>query len=159
MRWLLVGLAIVLSACGPSAKQVEAARTARYRGPAIEVFDLAEDVARGTYKLMESDPDQYAFLTLPKWYGPDGQSESAGVGDAVIVQDGSYLVALLVQIVPEDDDRVSITVTPVVERFRMGQPTHDKVPPGDPSMPGWITGKAEALLVAIHERAKARVAL
>jgi hypothetical protein len=34
---------------------------------------------------------------------------------------------------------------------------HDKLAADDPSMPGWVTGKAEALLVSIHARAKEHV--
>lgn len=148
--------------CGPSTKEVQSATAARYRGPAARIFDIAETVTQETFKIAESDPQRLALITLPKWYSPDGQSESAGVGNAVQVEDGSMLVALLVEVTedaeevsaPDRDAPIKITVTPVVERFRMGQSTHDKVPPGDPSMPGWVTGKAEGLLVAIHARAK-----
>src|SRR5688572_8352921 len=102
MRLIAITLAIA-AACGPSAKEVETAKAARYRGPAIQIFDIAESVAQGTFKLYDSDPDQYVFMTLPKWYSPDGQSESAGVGNAVKVEDGSFLVGFLVQIVEEEN--------------------------------------------------------
>ena len=159
LLYLMIVMAI---GCGPSTKEVQSARDARYRGPAVRIFDIAETVTKETYKIAESDPAQLALITLPKWYGPDGQSESAGTGDAVIVQDGSLLVALLVRVeadaedIPDPDREapVKITVTPVVERLHIGQSTNEKLAPDDPSMPGWVTGKAEALLVSIHARAK-----
>ena len=53
-----------------------------------------------------------------------------------------------------DYDTVEVAVTPIVERFRMGAAQHEKLAPDDPSMPGWVQGRADALAVAIHARAK-----
>jgi hypothetical protein len=153
-RILVAAILLGSTACGPSAKEVETARAAHYQPPAVRIFDIAETVTKQTFKIADADPEQGLLLTLPKWYGPDGQSENAGVGDAVIVQDGSLLVALLVKVEEDVDGVVTVTVTPIVERFRLGQSQHEKVPPDDASMPGWVHGKADSLLVAIHARAK-----
>lgn len=142
-------------ACGPSSKQMQTAAGARYKTDAFTIFEIAEEAAKEKFKIAQTDPERGAFITVAKWYSPDGQSESAGVGDVVKVEDGSLLVALLVEVAAgEQAGTVKVTVTPVVERFRLGQAQHDKVAPNDPSLPGWVTGKAATLAVEIHERAK-----
>jgi hypothetical protein len=151
MRWMMVVLIAV--ACGPSGKQVETAKAAKYQTEAATIYEIALETAKAKFQIAEEDAMQGAFITVGKWYSEDGQSESAGVGNAVLVKDKSMNVALLVQVVKKDG-MVTVKVTPIVERFRMGQSNHDKVKPDDPSMPGWVTGKADGLAVEIYESAK-----
>jgi hypothetical protein len=158
MKQALAAIGVVLVAlvaCGPSAKQVGAAREARYSADPATIFELAEAAAKdGYHKILQADVMAGVFITQGKWYSPDGQSESAGVGDAVQVEDGSLYVQLLVKVARVDATAVTVTVTPVVERFRMGASQHEKLAPDDPSLPGWVQGKADALAVAIYDRAK-----
>jgi hypothetical protein len=151
----LLTVVALVAACGPSAQQVTAARTARYNTDPSTIYGIAEQAAKANYhKILEADPLKGMFITTGKWYSPDGQSESAGVGDSVQVEDGSLYVQLLVAVARGEDGSVGVTVTPVVERFRMGVGEHEKVQPGDPSLPGWVQGKADTLYIAIHDRAK-----
>ena len=144
-----------LVACGPSSKQVAAARDARYATDPGRIFQIAQDTALANYhKIGQVDASKGAFITLGKWYSAEGQSESAGVGDVVQVQDGSLYVQLLVQVERVDEEAVAVKVTPIAERFRMGQAQHDQLAPDDPSLPGWVHGKAESLMLAIYEAAK-----
>jgi hypothetical protein len=146
-------VAAAIAACGPSSKDVQVATTAHYRASEATIFSIALEVTQETFKIATTNDLAGKLLTLPKWYSADGQSQSAGVGDGVLVNDGSLLVALLVE-VGTDETGVIVKVTPITERYRMGQSQTEKLPPDDPSLPGWVTGKAEALAVAIHERAK-----
>jgi hypothetical protein len=148
-------IAVLALGCGPSVAQVKAAQGARYKASMEDVYEVALEVTRETYKIADRSVEAGAVLTMGRWYSPDGQSESAGVGNSVKVEDGSMMVALLVK-VHDEQGIVRVEVTPLAERFRLGRPNADKVLPGDPSMPGWVTGKAEGLAVAIHERVKSR---
>jgi hypothetical protein len=154
VRTALVAAALV--ACGPSSQQIATARDARYNTDPATIFEHAQAAAQANYhKIGEADPVKGAFITLGKWYSADGQSQSAGVGDTVLVDDGSLYVQLLVQVGRESEGGpVVVIVTPVVERFRMGVAQREKLRPDDPSLPGWVHGKADALTLAIYERAK-----
>jgi hypothetical protein len=146
---------VALVACGPSSKQLAVARDARYATDPGALFQIAQDAALASYhKIGQADAIKGAFITLGKWYSPEGTSESAGVGDVVKVEDGSLYVQLLVEVERVDEETVMVKVTPVVERFRLGQAQHDQLRPDDPSLPGWVQGKADTLAFAIYERAK-----
>ncbi|MBP9206832.1 MAG: hypothetical protein KBG28_22865 [Kofleriaceae bacterium] len=151
---LTMGLVLGLAACGPSAAQVKVAKEARYKASVDVIFDVAVLVAKEQGKLFGVDPESRVVVTLPRWHKPDGGLESAGVGDAVLVGDGALLVALKIMVVDDDAGLVRVDVVPVVERFRMGQSQHDVLAPDDPSMPGWVLGKVDAMALAIHQRAK-----
>ena len=149
-----MALGLMLSGCGPSAAQVGAARAAVYKVPESTAFELAVAATRSKFKIAEADPRQGMFLTQGKWYSPDGQPWSAGAGDTVMVTDGSLMVALLVAIVPLPDDTVRVDVTPYTEKHVSGQSQNDVLKPNDPRLPGWVTGKADALAIEIHAALK-----
>jgi hypothetical protein len=154
--WLLAAALALGAGCGPSSKQVQVATAAQYQASLGRMYELALDVASDKYKIFEQDPEHARFLTLPIWYTPEGTTESGGSGDTVMIRDGSMLLALLVEVTPVAGrpDAVAVHITPVVERHRLGQSMNDKLPPDDPSMPGWVAGRVEALSVAIYDRAK-----
>jgi hypothetical protein len=154
MSRIAVVVAVALAACGPSTKQVQTAKATHYKTQAGRIYSIALDVAEKTFKIYDKDDDKEIFVTLPKWYTADGQSETSGSGDTVMVSDGSLEVALMVAVETDVDGIATVTVTPVVERFRLGQSQHDKLAPDDPSMPGWVGGKADALAVEIYNAAK-----
>lgn len=154
MLRIVAVVAAVMVGCGPSGKEVQTAKAAVYQAEAGRIYSVALDTAEKTYKLYDKDDDKEIFVTLPKWYTADGQSQTRGSGDTVMVTDGSLQVALLVAVETDVDNRITVTVTPVVERFRLGQSQTDKVAPDDPSMPGWVHGKADALAVDIYNAAK-----
>lgn len=154
--WVLAAALALGAACGPSSKQVEVATAAQYQASLGRMYEISLDVAGAKYKIYEEDAEHARFLTLPIWYTPEGTTESGGTGDTVSVRDGSMLLALLVEITPVAGrpDAVAVHVMPVVERYRLGQSMNDKLPPDDPSMPGRVSGRVEALAVAIYDRAK-----
>jgi hypothetical protein len=154
MLRLLAVVSVVVVACGPSGKEVQTARAAHYRTEAGRIYSIALDTAEETFKIYDKDDDKELFMTLPKWYTADGQSQTRGSGDTVMVNDGSLLVSLLVAVETDVDGVTTVTVTPVVERYRLGQAQDDKLAPDDPSLPGWVHGKADALAVDIYNAAK-----
>ena len=150
---VIVGVAVATVGCGPSSKQVQTAKATHYKTQAGRIYSIALDVAEKTFKIYEKDDDKEAFLTLPKWYTEDGQSETGGSGDTVKVREGDLEVALLVKVDTDVDGIATVTVAPVVQRYRMGlQP--QPLAADDPSMPGWVGGKADALAVEIYNAAK-----
>jgi len=154
MSRIAVVVTVALAACGPSTKEVQTAKATHYKTQAGRIYSIALDVAEKTYKLYDKDDGKEIFVTLPKWYTADGQSETSGSGDTVMVSDGSLEVALMVAVETDVDGVATVTVTPVVERYRLGQSQNDKLAPDDPSMPGWVGGKADALAVEIYNAAK-----
>jgi hypothetical protein len=151
-----IAIAAVLVACGPSSTQVKSAQVARYSASVETIYTIAEETAKESHQIKESDAARGAFITEPKWYTPEGGVENAGV-EAVKLADRSLQIALLVRVVP-DGDAVKLEVVPLVMRYRLGQAQLEKVEPEDASLPGWVAGKAESLQLAIHERAKAHAA-
>jgi hypothetical protein len=139
-------------ACGPSTKQVKSAQTARYKASVETIFTIAEETAKESHAIKESDAARGAFITEAKWYTPEGGVENAGV-EAQKLADNSLQIAMLVRVVP-DGDAVKVEVVPLVMRYRLGQTQLEKVEAEDASLPGWVGGKAEALQLSIHEKAK-----
>jgi len=157
MRTLLtLTLAVVsLSACGPSAAELKAARDARYKGPPAELFAAAERAAVDEhYKIGDQDTSVGAFATIDKWYGREGDARTTGAGDTVQLDDGSIQLAFVVRFVGADGGAFTIDIEPVVHRYVSGRSNFDNVEPGDPTMPTWVMGKEDALRVAIHDHLK-----
>src|SRR5436853_1458600 len=133
----VVVLVVAAIGCGPSGKEVQTAKAAHYRTQAGRIYSIALDVAEKKFKIYQKDDDKEIFLTLPKWYTEDGQSETGGAEDTVMVREGSLQVGLLVGVETDEDGRSTVRIVPVLQRYRMGlQP--QKLEPNDPSIPGWV---------------------
>jgi hypothetical protein len=150
MKWMLV----LVAACGASAAELNTARTATYKMRPIELMELSEQVASENYKIGEANDAELTFITAPQWYGPEGDRESPGAGGFVNLQDRSVEVALIVQVVRLDSGDSMVTVTPKTFQLIKGYPKPRELTPDDPNLPPWIHGRADALTLAIYDRAK-----
>jgi hypothetical protein len=72
----------------------------------------------------------------------------------VQVRGGSVRVTLHVKVIETAEHQVSVTVTPETYQVVAGSPQPRKLAPDDPYLPTFVTGRAEALTLAIYERAK-----
>src|SRR5262245_48454517 len=147
--WLWV---LVAAACGASAAEVKTAKTASYNTTPAQMLEIAEQAAQESYKIGNVEAD--GFATQPQFYSPEGGRESAGADNYVQVRGGSVRVSLHVKVIETAPHQVSVTVTPETYQMVEGSPQPRKLAPDDPSLPPFVTGRAEALALAIYERAK-----
>jgi transcription antitermination factor NusG len=150
--WIVV---LALAACGPSASEIKTAQTATYNSTPDQLLNIAEEVAQENYKI--GDVSRDGFVTAPRWFGPEGDVENAGAGDYVQVRDKSVRVSLHVKVIETAEHRVMVTVTPETIQFLQGSPQPRPLGPDDPYLPPFVKGRAEALTLAIYERAKTMV--
>lgn len=142
---------IALAACGPSNKEISGAKTARYKGDKLVIFNAAKAAAEEKYKLEKADETTLGFNTTGRWYTPEGLA--AGERDIRDVPDRSLNITLVVTLLPDGDAWV-VNVKPLMMRYIAGRPNPDKIEPNDPSVPGWATGKVDGLQYDIHEALK-----
>lgn len=141
LAWVVV--AALAGGCGASAAEIQAARTAVYRGNPTEMRDRALAAAQSDYKIAEVG--ELGFSTVPHWYSPEGDLESAGAENWARVQPNSVLVSFVVSL---EDHHVE--VTPHTLQHVPGSPQPRELAPEDPGLPPWIHGRADALAVKIH---------
>jgi hypothetical protein len=154
MKYLVLVAVIAAAACGPSSAEIRTAQTATYQTSAAEMYKVALQVAAEDYKIGETDEASAAFATLPQWYSPEGGRQSAGAGDFVQLDDRSVQLSLVVEVAELDDHHVIVKVTPVTMQHLSGSPQPRELAPDDPNLPGWVTGRAESLQVAIYQHAQ-----
>lgn len=152
MRTLAASVVLAVVACGPSNTQIRTAKLAEYRAPAPTIYALALAAASVDYKIGDAD-GAGRFVTVPQFYNREGGRESAGAGDVVQVRAGSVRLELVVTIV-DRVERSSVVITPRTFEVVSGSPKPRELAPDDPNLPPWVTGRADALAVAIYERAK-----
>ena len=154
MKYLVLVAWIGVAACGPSAAEIRTAQTATYQTTAADMYNVALQTAAEDYKIGETNDQQTVFATLPQWYSPEGGRQSAGAGDFVQIDDGSIQLSLVVEVVELGPGRVTVTVTPVTMQHLSGSPKPRELAADDPNLPGWVTGRAESLQLAIYNHAK-----
>jgi hypothetical protein len=137
-------------ACGASRQQIETARTARYRGDRLAMFQAARGATADRYQIAVSDETTLRIETTGRWYTPEGLGASERNGDMRDVPDRSIHLRMIVLLVPQGDDW-AVAVTPVMMRYFTGRPNPDPLAPDDPSLPGWAHGRVDQLYGAIHE--------
>jgi hypothetical protein len=131
--------------CGSTSSEVRAARSATYVATRQQVLDLAIEIAKAKRYDVEVDQQHLLFAAHPNHdlYSRTDRSSTAG---------GYPHWALEVAIIGEDK-AVSVRVTPKVWVERLyAAPMY--LSPDDPNVPGVVTERAEALAMAIYERAK-----
>jgi hypothetical protein len=146
--------ASALVACAASRQEVEVARTARYRGDRLALFQAARQATADRYPIVTSDDTALRIETAGRWYTPDGLGASERNHDMRDVPDRSIHLRLIVRLVPAGDDW-AVAIEPVMMRYFAGRPNPDKLGTDDPSLPGWTHGRVDQLHSAIH-RALAR---
>ena len=147
-------LALLLAACGPSAAELKTAKTTTYKMSAHDMLSLAEDVAQETYPIGKVDEQEAAFVTQPRWYGPEGDLESPGAGGYVQLRNRSVQVAFIVKVVELAGGDVAVTVTPKTFQEIIGSPQPRELAPDDPNLPPWVHGRADQLAIDIYNKAK-----
>lgn len=155
-RLLLVSLlalaSLGLPACGPSSAQIRAARTATYQGDEAAIFRAALAAVRDGYDVQASDPATGTLVTAERWYEANGTFAGSRWDHASRRRiDRSILLHYRVTL-HREAGQVRVEVVPVAQQLRAGYSALFPMAPGDPSMPGWISGKTDLLSVAIWER-------
>jgi len=97
-------MVLAVAACGPSAAEIKTAQTATYNATPEQVLGIAEEVAQESYKI--GDVSRDGFVTVPRWFGPEGDVENAGAGDFVQLRDKSVRIALHVKVIRSEERRV-----------------------------------------------------
>lgn len=143
-----------LAACAASRQEVTAARTARYRGDKLAMFQAARQATADKYQIAMSDETTLRIETAGRWYTPEGLGASERNNDMRDVPDRSIHLRMIVRLVPAGDDW-TVAIEPVMLRYFAGRPNSDPLQLDDPSLPGWTGGRVDQLYSAIH-RALAR---
>jgi hypothetical protein len=145
---------VLLAACGPSSSEVRTAKLAQYNASPVEMLHIAVDVAReANYKIGELSEERLEFITQPKFFTREGDLESPGAEGFVQVRPGSVEVAFIVRCVV-DGKAVAVTIVPKTFESVQGSPKPRELAPDDPYLPPWVLGRADALTLAIYDRAK-----
>ena len=152
MKKLVLVLALV--ACGPSAAEIKTAKTTTYQMAGTDLLELAEQAAQEEYKLGDVNQHELAFITLPRFYGPEGELEGQGAGGFVQTVDRSVQLAFIVQVTELAGGDCAVTVTPKTFQFMSGSPKPRELAADDPNLPGWVHGRADKLALEIYELAK-----
>jgi hypothetical protein len=147
MRSVVLCVVVALAACGPSAAEVRTAQTARYAGPADDLYAIARQTTLADYKIGDDDPSKHELATVPQWYSPEGNAVPADQ-----LADRSMQLTLVVGLVKDDNENLQISVTPVVYQYLWGSKTPRKLT--DSSLPTWISSRVEALELAIYKHAQ-----
>ena len=151
MKWMLVLVLVV--ACGPSNAEIKTAKSTQYSASPQQLFDLAIQVAQRDYKIGEVEAEDGRFATAPQFYNAEGGRQSAGAGGYVQMGGGSILLQLFVEVLESERGHV-VVVTPKTFQMVSGSPKPRELAPDDPNLPGWVSGRVDALAMAIYEAAK-----
>jgi len=151
---ILTALALVaIAACGPSTKELSGAKTARYHGDKLAIFNAMKEAVAAKYTIEKSDETTLGLNTTNRWYTPEGLAASER-GDMRDVPDRSIGIVFVVKVLPDGDNWV-VNVEPMMQRYFAGRPNPDKLSAEDPSIPGWATGKVDNLQLDINTALKA----
>jgi hypothetical protein len=147
-------IAIAVLGCGgPSAKQIEQARGAKYDAPPEVVFNGVVEAVGSVQKIAGQDPSQGLIETETRWYEPDGTLARRGSDDEAFVTDGAILLGFLVG-VRGQPGAWHVEVLPIAYQHRSGSPQAREMRPDDPQMPGWVKGKIDNIFLAVHGKLK-----
>jgi hypothetical protein len=156
MRASLVALA--LACCGPSTAELRTAKTTVYAASGDNVSRLLALAERGAqdehYKIGAVDDGHLQFETVGRFYSPEGDIQSEGAEGYVRVDNHSVKVSFIVVLAQTDTNQYMVTVTPRTWQYLAGSPQMRELAPDDPNLPPWVKGRADALALAIHDRAR-----
>lgn len=146
---------LAFAACGPSNSELRSAKTAVYNTDGAQLFAIAEQAAGdANYKLGAVDEGHYTFETIPKWYTSEGDLRSAGADDYTLIHNQSVKVSFIVAVTNSAPGQFMVSVTPHTWQYLQGSPQLRPLEPEDPNLPPWVKGRADALALEIHDRAK-----
>jgi hypothetical protein len=148
-------LLLVFAACAASNEEVRSAKTAEYKTDGAQLFSITEQAAADKhYKLGAVDDGHFTYETQPKWFSSEGDLQTAGADDYTLIRGHSVKVSFVVTVSQTDMEHFVVTVTPHTWQYIGGSPQLRPLEPDDPNLPPWIHGRADALSVAIYDRAK-----
>jgi hypothetical protein len=157
-RACVVACALVvcaLAACGASDTEIRNARTATYRASPSEIFAIAkQSVTELGYAIAQGDELAWKLVTAPKFFGPEGDSETPGAEGFVHLRDRSVQVQFVVQVIITAEHKAAVLVTPVTFQKLGWSPKPRELAPDDPYLPPFVNGRADAIAVDIHQRAR-----
>jgi len=154
MRNLAFVIALgVLGACGPSSSELSGAKTAHYTGDKVAMFNAALAATQAKYKIEKADQSALGFQTTGRWYTPEGLAAAESGEDMLHVPDNSLSIAFVVTM-RADGAAYIVDVKPLMIRYHAGSPKPEPISEDDPSVPGWATGKRDALALDIHDALK-----
>ncbi len=152
MRALLL---VAIVACGASNAELRTAKTAVYTGDARKIMDLAEQGAADEhYKIGGVDDGHLSFETAPRFYSSEGDLQSPGAENYTKVDNRSVKVSFIVTIAETSTNQYMVSVTPRTWQYLAGSPQMRELAPDDLGLPPWVHGRADALTVAIYDRAR-----
>jgi hypothetical protein len=154
---LLLCVALLVSACGPSGSQIRTAKSAEYKLSGKQMLDVALQVTQRTYKIGPLEIDRLTFGTAPQFYTAEGSRISPTrefAGDFVNADGGDVRLQLIVKVVDTGPGRVAVTVTPRTFQLISGSPQPRELTPDDPYLPPWVLGRVNTLALAIYEAGK-----
>ena len=142
-----------LWACGPSSSEVSGAKTAHYKGDKAAMFEAAKAAVADKYKIDKSDVNELGIQTTARWYTPEGLAAAGDGQDMRQVPNRSLSIAFVVTLRADGDAFIAV-VKPLMIRYVAGSPQPQPISEDDPSVPGWATGKVDALALAVHDALK-----
>jgi hypothetical protein len=146
---------VAFAACGPSNSELRTAKTAVYNTDGSQLFRIAEQAAGAeNYKIAGVDDGHLTFETVPKWYSPEGDLQSAGADDFTRVDQHSVKVSFVIAVTSTGPNQFVVMVTPHTWQYVAGSPQLRELEPGDPYLPPWVNGRADTLSLSIYDQAK-----
>lgn len=146
MKKLLLAIAFAV-ACGGSA----GGRDTLYKAPPATLFSTAKSVTEGEhYKIVKTDEAANHFETEDIWYTPEGQMDTSTGRNVSRLQNDSINITFAVDVKPAGDTS-RVVVTPTIHRMHGLSSLPETVDGQDPSLPGWVAGKTNALQAKIHD--------
>ncbi|CAN5577430.1 hypothetical protein BH11MYX1_BH11MYX1_30780 [soil metagenome] len=148
-------LLLAFAACGASSAELRTARTTVYTTDGGQLLSLAQQAAADKhYKLGAVDDGHLMFETQPTFYSAEGDLQTPGADNYTLVRNNSVQVSFIVELQALADREFAVRVTPHTYQYLAGSPQMRPLEPEDPNLPPWIHGRADALQVAIYDRAK-----
>lgn len=147
---LTVSMLLALAACGPSGKEVAKAKSARYQGDKLVLFNTTKAVVESNHKLHRADELALGMQTIGRWFTLEGMVAPGSDQDMRQVPDKSIRMTLVVRLLPDGDNWI-VHVEPSMLQRVAGSPKPLVLDPKDPSVPGWATGQVDTLQFEIHQ--------
>jgi hypothetical protein len=147
IQWLIV--ALWMSACGPSAKDVERARAASYSCEPQQVFDaMVAEMKERRLPIAQIDTDNGMVISDYRWHTATGTPKQKG---AAVVGQGDLAVAIVARLV-EAGEVWRVAAEPDVLSHVVGSPRGQRLVRTDADWPKWADSKIDVYMVGVRER-------
>jgi hypothetical protein len=151
MKSLLLSLLFVFAAFGPSAAQIEKARTTEYRADAVEAIlaGIRETMREERYDIELDDPQRGVIVSTWRWYTKEGMAKQRG---SAVIEDGACLFRMGVELGKGPRGGIIIHVDGGAQLHKGENVVGQPMAHGDADEPPWVAGKIDNLTVAIHAK-------